>query len=275
MNKRILVLGKGFIGLRIVESLNCNFSEKKIYSFNDAENVIEKYKPRILINCIGHTGKNNVDECELKKDKTIFSNTFIPILLAEICLRKKIKLVHISSGCIYHYDYRHGSPISEKQIPDYFDLFYSRSKIYSERALDALSKKHDVLIVRIRVPLDNRPHPRNILTKLIGYKKAIDIPNSIIYVPDFLKALKYLIKIDAKGIYNVVNKGNLRYPKLLNVYKKHVPDFHFDIIDYNKLKLTRTNLILSVGKLEKTGFKMRNINSILDTCVKNYLKYNY
>lgn len=271
MKSRILILGRGFIGERLREALNCDISERKIHSFKDAEPEIKKHHPKILINCIGHTGKINVDGCELDKDKTLSANTFIPIILAEVALRNRIKLVHISSGCIYRFDYSKDRPIKEEEISLFFDLFYSRSKIYSERTLEVLSRKFDILIPRIRIPLDNRPHPKNILTKLINYKRVIDIPNSITYIPDFIKALKHLLKINAKGIYNVVNKGGLRYPQLLDVYKKYIPDFKYKIIDYKRLNLVRTNLILSTKKLEKTGFKVRNIKDALEECVRDYL----
>jgi dTDP-4-dehydrorhamnose reductase len=272
MNNEILILGKGFIGQRLQEELDCKISSANIVSFKDAEKQIKEYNPRILINCIGYTGKANVDGCELDKDVTLSSNTFVPILLAEAALRNKIKLVHMSSGCIYHFDHHKDRPIKEEEVPLFFDLFYSRSKIYSERALEVLSRKYDVLIPRIRIPLDNRPHHKNILTKLIQYKKVIDIPNSITYIPDFIKALKHLIKINAKGIYNVVNEGGLRYSKLLNVYKEYAPEFRYDLINYKKLNLVRTNLLLSTKKLEKTGFKVRKIDSVLEECVRGYLE---
>ena len=219
MNNKILILGKGFIGKRLQEALNCNITNRRIYSFQDAQEITLKFKPKIIINCIGHIG-SNVDDCELDKDNTLLVNTFVPIILAEVALRNRIKLVHISTGCIYKFDYSKDRPIKEDEVPDFFDLFYSRAKIYSERALEILCNKFNMLIVRPRVPLDNRPDPKNLLTKLISYKKAIDIPNSITYIPDFIKAVKYLIKIDAKGIYNVVNRGGLRYPELLCIYKK-------------------------------------------------------
>ena len=61
----ILILGKGFIGKRLQEVLNCDISGRKIYSFKDAEKEINKYNPKIIINCIGYSGgKNNVDGCE-------------------------------------------------------------------------------------------------------------------------------------------------------------------------------------------------------------------
>jgi len=134
-----------------------------------------------------------------------------------------------------------------------------------------LSKKYNILITRIRVPLDNRPHPKNILTKLIKYKSIIDVPNSVTYIPDFIRALQHLIQIDAKGIYNVVNKGGLRYPDLMKIYSTYNPDFRFTVIKLEDLNLIRTNLILSTKKLESTHFKVRPIKDILEECVKNYL----
>jgi len=272
MKDKILIFGKGFIGSRINEEFGCDISEKRIRTFKDAEEEIKKYNPEIIINCIGHTGTKNVDDCELYKDEALFANVYIPLLLAEVALRNGIKMVHIGSGCIYNYDYAKDSPIAEEKTPDFFNLYYSRTKIYADRSLEALSRQYKILIARIRIPLDERPHPRNILTKLIGYKKLIDIPNSVTYIPDMIKALKHLINIDAKGIYNVVNDGALRYPELLAVYKRYVPDFQYEIIDYKKLNITRTNLVLSVKKLEAAGFKMRNIKDVFEECVKNYLQ---
>ncbi len=273
MMNDILILGSGFISTRLHEELGCRLSDRKIYTFRDAESIIREFSPRIIINSIGHIGRN-VDDCELDKDKAIISNTFVPLILAEVALRNNVRLIHMSSGCIYSFDYDKDAPIKEDKVPDYFNLFYSRTKIYSELALGNLANKYPILIIRIRVPLDNRPSLKNILTKLIGYKNSIiDLPNSVTYIPDFVDALKHLIKIDARGIYNVVNKGGLKYPELLDVYKKHVPGFEYRIKDYNSLNLERTNLILSVEKLENSGFKMRDIHEVLEECVKDYLKY--
>lgn len=271
MRNKILILGKGYIGKRIQEEFKCNISNLRIFSFKDVEKEIDKFKPKIIINCIGKSGRN-VDDCELDKDNTLLANTFVPIILAEVTLRKHIKLAHISCGCLYHYDYSKDKPIKEERLPDFFDLFYSRSKIYSERALEILCDKYNTLIVRIRVPLDDRPHPKNLLTKLINYKRVIDIPNSVTYIPDFIRALKHLIRTDARGIYNVVNKGALRYPELLDIYKRCAPDFKYSIVDYKELNLIRTNLILSSRKLEKSGFKVRHIKEVLKKCVKTYIK---
>ncbi|TRZ47692.1 NAD-dependent epimerase/dehydratase family protein [bacterium] len=273
MKNKILIVGKGFIGTRLQGAFGCALSAKRIRSFKDAEQEIKKYNPAIIINCVGHTGKVNIDDCERDKDKTLSSNVFVPLMLAEAALRNKVKLIHISSGCIYHFDYSKGKPITEEKMPDFYELFYSRTKIYAERALEVFSQKFDVLILRIRTVLDNRPHRKNIFSKLLKYKGIVDVPNSVTYMPDFIKALRHLIKTDARGIYNVVNKGSLRYPELLDIYKKYRPHFKYKVATYKELGLVRPNLLLSTEKLQKSGFRIRNINEILEECVKNYLKY--
>jgi dTDP-4-dehydrorhamnose reductase len=270
MNKDILILGKGFIGERLQRAFNCRITDAWIKSYKDAEKIIKKYKPRIIINCIGINGKRNVDDCELDIDGVLLANSFIPVILAEAALRNNIKLVHFSSGCIFNFDYKNDKPIKEDNQDYFFKLFYSRSKIYAERAIEKLARDYNILILRIRIPLINEKHPKNLLDKLLKYNKVIDIPNSVTYIPDFIKALKHLLKINAKGIYNVVNKGGLRYPKLMQVYKKYFPEYKFEVVPIKNLGLIRTDLILSTSKLSKTGFKIRHINSVLEECIKSW-----
>jgi len=129
------------------------------------------------------------------------------------------------------------------------------------------------LITRIRIPLDNRPSLKNILTKLLSFEYIYDVPNSATYIPDFIAALKHLIKTDARGVYNIINKGALRYPQLLNVYQKYCPEFQYKTIKPKKLKQNRTNLILSTKKLEQSGFPVRPIQKVFEECIHEYLKH--
>lgn len=274
MNKDILIIGDGYIGQKLSKALHARLSAKRVRFYEDVEVLVKKYRPKIIINTIGHVGKSNVDDCEKAVDKTLNANTFVPLLMAEVALRYNIKLVHISSGCIYNYNYNHQKPIVESRNPDYYELFYSRTKIYTEDALLRLAeqKKVNILIVRIRVPLDNVPNSKNLLTKLIKYGKVIDAPNSVTYIPDFIKALTHLIQKDARGLFNVMAKGGLYYPDLMKLYQDQVPSFKYDIIKLKTLPLKRTSLLMSTTKLEKTGFKVRPIKEIIKECVKNYIQ---
>ncbi|MDI6759157.1 MAG: sugar nucleotide-binding protein [Candidatus Omnitrophota bacterium] len=57
----------------------------------------------------------SVDYCDQDKDKTLMANAFVPLILAEVALRNNIKLVYISSGCIFNYDYAKDKPIDEEK----------------------------------------------------------------------------------------------------------------------------------------------------------------
>ncbi|MBF0484407.1 MAG: sugar nucleotide-binding protein [Candidatus Omnitrophica bacterium] len=270
MSNRILIFGKGYIGIRLQAELKCWLSAQRIQTYADIEKEILRYKPKVIVNCIGATGEHNVDDCEKDIDKTLFSNSYIPLLMGEAAYRHNIKLVHISSGCIYHYDYTRHKPISENNIPDYFDLFYSRTKIYSDRALEELAKAANILILRIRIPLDDISHPKNLINKLVKYQKVIDTPNSVTYIPDFLEAFKFLVKKDRRGIYNIALKGGLYFPDLMEEYKKYVPDYQYKIITLKQLGLTRSNLILSTRKLEREGFKVKKVKQAVKECLAKY-----
>jgi len=271
INTDILVFGKGWMGNRIADYLGCVLSERKITTYEDVQAEIDRFKPKALINCVGHFGRN-VDSCEDDKTRTLMAHTFIPLLIAEGAVRNALKLVHLSSGCIYQYDYNVNKPLTEDTTPDFHDLYYSRTKIYTETALASLGASTNVLQVRLRMPLDYIPHRRNLLDKLLSFPSVIDLPNSVTYVPDFLEALKHLMKIDAEGIYNVVNFGGLRFRELLEEYRKYNPNHSYAITDQAGTKLVRTNMILSTDKLEETGFAVRDIHDVLPECVEKYVK---
>jgi 3,5-epimerase/4-reductase len=258
--KNALIFGEGFIGSRLQKAYQCNMSTERISNISDALAEVYKYDTRVIINCIGYTGLRNVDDCETEPMRTINSNVTVPIILAEAAFRAGIKFVHISSGCIYHYNYAKDSPITEEQEPNFFDLLYSRTKIYAEKAISPL----DPLIVRIRIPVDDRPHPRNIITKLLSFSRILDLPNSVTYIPDFIHTLRRLIKYNYTGIFNVVNEGGLRYPDILDMF-----GVRYEKITMKDFPTPRTNLLMSVDKLKRID-RVRNINDVLEECVNSY-----
>lgn len=269
-----LIIGNGYIAGILKSNLKINSCHKKINTLNDIDKILTETKVKCIINAAGYIGTTNTDKCNKQMEMTLRSNTFLPILLAEAAIKHNIKLIHISSGCIFDHDPLTEKPIDENKQPDYLELPYNRSKIYSEVALNILSKKHDILMLRIRVPLNDVPHKKNILTKLIKFKTIIDIPNSITYIPDLIRALKHLIKIDARGIYNINCKNGIKYNTILDEYTKYFTDFNYTIIDQKALKVKRTNIVLSTKKLEKSGFKINTNSEIIKKCVKNYIKYS-
>src|SRR5579885_1102140 len=95
---KVLTLGQGFVADHLPYpniNVRLDTSSKAIDFFLDT------YKPSVLINCIGKTGRPNVDWCESNREITAATNTALPILLAESCAKKGVHLIHIGSGCIY------------------------------------------------------------------------------------------------------------------------------------------------------------------------------
>ena len=244
--KKVLIFGgKGFVG----SHLKGERSLARVYSLDDILAEIAKKKPDVMINCIGYTGKENTDNCEAFSDYALNANSFLPVLFAEAAIRTGVKLVHVSSGCMF----KTADFIGEDEIPDFYDLFYSRTKIYGEAALYGIAGygKANILIVRPRIPFFDGTNPRDILYKIQRFKKVIDYANSMTYLPDFGRAVDHLIKKGATGIYNIVNPGPVRYKTILReCFGKRVVEMR-----HTDLNLIRTNVTLSCSKLIESGFR--------------------
>lgn len=270
---KYLILGRGYMGYKFNNFLEDSaFSKKRITCSEDVIGEIVKFKPEIVINCIGKTGDPNIDWCEDHRGETMFGNVTVPLLILEACLKSGVRMVHLSSGCIYNGD-NNGRGFSEDDEPNFYGSFYSRTKIYAEKLL----KEFDVLQLRLRLPMDNFNHHRNIITKLASYKKIIDVENSLTYTPDMLPIAKKLMDMKATGIFNVVCKGTIRWPKLMSLYKEIVyPKHTFEVISLQELgkmvKAERSNCVLSVGKLESLGIKVRHIDDVIVECLEEYNK---
>ena len=276
---KYLIFGDGFIGNKFKEYFN-NIGEESIIvkdRINTTKDIwihIIKYKPEIIINAIGKTGRPNVDWCEIHKDETFFSNVTVPTLLAEVCTDTKIRIIHIGSGCIYEGN----KQFTEEDKPNFKDSFYSRTKIFSEQILNTYD--NNILQLRIRMPIDNKPSDRNLITKLVRYKEVIaDIPNSITYLPDLMLISKELMDRKESGIYNVVNSGVITHRELLEMYKWYVdptyqlPKF-IELEELEKLVVARrSNCTLSTNKLEQKGITIKNVRNVLKDCMEEYRKW--
>jgi len=267
----VLIFGNGFVAGKFKHALdNAIISTADITDRQAVTAEIQKIKPDVVINCAGKTGKPNVDWCEDHKAETFNSNTIGPLILAHACSQLNTYMVHIGSGCIYTGDNK-GKGFTEEDAPNFFGSFYSRTKIWSEQALTAFP----VLQLRLRMPVDNIPGPRNLITKIIRYPKIISIPNSVSILDDFINAAKKLIEKKRTGIYNVTNPGAITNAEILELYKEIVEPKHtYEIISIEELsKLTkaqRSNCVLNTRKLESEGIKLPPIKEAIK---KTLLKY--
>jgi dTDP-4-dehydrorhamnose reductase len=249
---RILVLGGGFLGMKVAEALNAELVTERITdSYSLYETMADKVMdfPEVIINCIGKTGRPNVDWCESNKSETYVSNVHVPYILAEFCKKHNIKLVHISSGCIYQGD-NGGKGFSESDTPNFTGSFYSFTKSMAEQLV---STYDNTLILRMRMPIADKPDGRELIGKLLKYDKIINTPNSVTVVDDFINALAGLLDNKATGIFNVCNPEPVTHKQILDIYEELSGNqLGKTYINANELitDAPRSNCVLSVDKVQ-------------------------
>ncbi len=267
MKKKILILGgTGMLGHKLYSILQRNYdayatirsSLREVEKFNifNAENIFEnvnvenlnsvidvatKLKPMVLINCVGIIKQLKESNDPIKSIKI---NALLPHQLSILCEKLNIRLIHISTDCIF--SGKRGNYLDE-DISDAEDL-YGRTKYLGEVS----DKAHSVTL---RTSIIGR----ELKTKLglvewflsqhgqaTGYKKAIF---SGFTTFEFSRIISdYIIPNNAlSGIYNISSEPISKYD-LLNlikdIYKKEInilPDEKIIIdrsLDSNKFRKT-------------------------------------
>ena len=128
---------KNTLGAKIVGRAECDITIR-----DQVVNAVEKYNCRVVINC---AAKTNLEFCEENKVESFSSNTLGPIVLADVCKQKNIKLVHISSGCLFD---GNKMPMTEEDTPEP-TVWYTRTKLWADDAILNIGYEN-ILIVRPR-----------------------------------------------------------------------------------------------------------------------------
>jgi dTDP-4-dehydrorhamnose reductase len=279
--KNVVVWGSGFIASHLDYE---HIKSRAVPDPSVIRSILTAYKTDVLINCIGYCGERNIDQCLDNKEKTIYANTVLPIMIANECNKLGIQMIHISSGCIFQGNSPHFSSLlvegAEKRDDGWQETdfasppsFYAQTKYACDLAISHLS---NVCALRIRMPISDKTDPRNIISKLRGYPSIINEPNSMTFVSDLARCIDWCIDNHKAGIYNVVNEPKLTAVQLMNAYQKYFPTHQFNIISLKQLgQLTkdgRSNCILDGSKLKKEGFSMTPAKEALTTTMASYVK---
>lgn len=256
-----------------------SLSDADIADADSVSSALEEHHPDIVINCAGKTGSPNVDWCEDHKEETLRSNVLGPLVLLEACAKRRIFWMHLSTGCIYEGD-KNGEGFAEDDPPNFSGSFYSRTKGWADQILrDFADAPPDssfrILQLRLRMPFDDTPNPRNLITKLIRYPRVLDCENSLTSVPDFLIAAKTLIERGATGTYNIVNPDTMTPYRIMELYRKIVDPTHpFKRLTLKELptavRAGRSNCTLSTKKLEAAGIRLQPVEEAVRKALISY-----
>lgn len=244
--------------------------------------------PRIthVISCVGYTGKPNTEACEDHKEECLMSNAVLAKECAEVCQLNRIPFCHVSSGSIYQFN---GDPLdpevnqkvfTEDDTPNFTFSdkqysWYSGTKSLGEDWVRKACHRH--YIWRLRMPFNHMPSDKNLLTKLMKFKKVWSCPNSISNIDEAVKAcFESIIKGVPYGTYNVVNSGAITAKEILDVAKKQGVDlmkheYFTSSEEFGKVtRVPHSNCILSNDKLVKAGVTMLSAQESVRLSFENW-----
>ncbi|MDG1949606.1 MAG: sugar nucleotide-binding protein [bacterium] len=275
---KILIFGKGYMGTRCAETWGDEavLSTVIVNTTQDALDEIERVQPDVVFNAAGVKGKPNVDWCEDHQIEAIRGNALMPMMLADACQQKGLYLLHMGSGCIFYGD----SPHEDKMWRE--DDFgnplpvYSRTKWAADLTLSTLP---NVAIARIRMPIDWKPSPGNLINKLANYPKVIDVENSVTIVEDMINVFHQLLEKRAAGIFHVTNPGTMKHRELIALYEELVDPEHSNewitndqLVEQGLATKGRSNNFLASENLEKVGIHMRPVQEALRETLEKFAK---
>lgn len=268
---KILVFGKGYLGGRIAEYFGdrAMLSEADITDSQALRQEFESVQPSVVINAAAKTLTNQLEKPE-NQEQARLVNVQGAKNLAVQAQEYDAQMVQISTAMMFD-----GSGITEETHPEPKSV-YAQTKAEADAAMPP-----EVLIVRIHTPLSKYAHPRNLLTKLIGFNQVVDEPSSLTVVEDLLPALEALINQKAQGIYNLVNPGSISLLEIIQLMKER------GLIEENKpvKAISKTELnqmietsggafqpypILNTDKLQKAGITMREVHEAVEASIREY-----
>lgn len=276
---KILIIGNGWLGNRCLESwsdskmLNCRVrSAEEVFGYGFYRSTGWD-KPDVILNAAGVVGKPNVDWCEDNVMQTYEGNTKLPLEIAKACAKENVYMLHIGTGCVY-YGYKDGGWLPNDHANP--EAVYTRTKYAADLIL---SKLPNVGVARIRMPIDSKPHPGNLLDKLISYENIVDVTNSITVVDDMIKAFRIMLESRVVGIHHIVNPDPISHKNIIRLYNNFVnTDFNCkwikerELVEKGLAKKIRSNNYLNSDSLKEYGIEMTPTFDAIVNLMKEYKK---
>ena len=216
----ILIFGNGWLGAMLAKAYGADIFPGRLEQV-----TADDLRPYDVV--INTAAKTSIDWCEENKAEALACNAIYAATLADLCDRQDIRYVYISSACIFEsadeMDVKYETSAPNPKC------FYAVTKWVGE---ELVKEAHsEALIVRIRLPLSEVPHPRNTINKIVTYKELVNTEESVTILEDFVPALKEMIDEHATGTYHMVNAGTITMPEIVSFFHND-----FSVIDRYTLR---------------------------------------
>ncbi len=274
---KILIIGNGFVGARCHAAWSDSvLSSDTISTTDDVRAILDREQPDAVLNAAGVRGRPNVDWCETHQVETMNGNVMLPLMIAEACQERGVYLLHIGSGCIFYGDSPHADKAWREDDFGNPVPVYSRSKWAADLVLSTLPNTG---IGRIRMPLDHIHGPNNLIDKLAGFEKVIDVENSVTVIDDMVAAFHRMLEKRSQGIFHVTNPGTVKHRDIIGLYEELVDSSHActwisneELMRQGLAVKGRSNNFLASDRLVAEGIHMRPAKEALRDTMQKYAK---
>jgi len=244
---KIVVVGNGYIGqcyakyggYDVISSDQFRFDGK---NFDELCKHISKYD--VVINAVAKTDTRWTERRENFHDLWLTNVVFVG-LLSEWCNKNSKKFVHLSTIDLYGNQHDITKTIEDQRDLD-LRTEYRLSKYASERMCH-----DDDLILRIRLPFDDTPHPKNLLVKLQKFNKFYRLASGYTYTKDLVKVTKILLESKENGVFNIESSTSC------SVF--YIAKDLLDLPATNGMDMNSDNVI---GEFDQSGIAVFNVANI-------------
>ena len=220
---------------------------------------------------------NTIDYLEKNLSENLRDNLYAPMMLGMLCKQLQKHMVYLGTGCIFSWDTNKNviRRVTEHDYPDFFGSGYSTVKGNTDDLMRQLDDT--VCNCRIRMPIINADHPKNFITKIVGYKKINDMYNSMTYLPQIIPVIIEMSRSQTTGTWNMTNPGYTNHSSILRLYSTIInPKHSYVLAAHEELGLisARSNNILDTTKLERycadKGLRLTPIVDAIQECFDTY-----
>lgn len=272
-----LVYGStGWIAQQFIEYINDNKidvniipAKSRLENFEDIRKEIELIKPDRVVVLGGLTYRppaKNIDWCEDHKQEVIRANVMGTLNIADICEQLNIHCAILGTGCVYS-SLDRNIIYTEDDMWNFDKSFYSKTKAYTQ---ELLRNYKNVLLLRIRMCINNTNNPKNFIIKILNFDKIISIPNSMSVLPELIPVMVKLIEEHETGTWNIVNPNVISHKEILDMCC--VEKEYIDVSRQSEVtSVARSNNHLSTDKLMNFAKKHGLVVNEIHVAVKNMI----
>jgi dTDP-4-dehydrorhamnose reductase len=173
---------------------------------------IDRHAPRAIFNTVAWT---QVDQAEDKPEAVMHINRGLPMMLARLLKGKSVSLLHYSTDFVFNG--RKDAPYAEDDEPDPLNV-YGRTKLEGDKALLQADLAQCCII---RAAWLFGPGRKNFISTILDLAAKNDVVSVVhdqigspTYTPDLAEASFELLRLQAKGLFHVVNSGRASWCEL-------------------------------------------------------------